>query len=183
LHTPAAVLAEQQTARERMTHSTMAKELILKLKIGDMAPDFRAANQNGEIATLSGLRGQIVVLYFYPKDDTPGCTKEACSFRDEWSALKKAGVAVLGVSTDTVKSHAKFAEKFKLPFPLLADEDKAIVTAYGVWGEKVFMGRKYLGTNRVTFLIGGDGRIAEIWPKVKPDDHAREVLAAVKKLK
>ncbi len=119
------------------------------------------------------------MLYFYPRDDTPGCTKEACAFRDAFAAFKKKDVTVLGVSTDTAKSHAKFSEKYRLPFDLLVDEDKAIVQAYGVWGEKRFMGRKYQGTHRVTFLIGPDGKIKQIWPAVKPDEHAAEVLAAI----
>jgi peroxiredoxin Q/BCP len=161
----------------------MPKEPTLKLKVGDAAPDFTASNQDGETVSLADLRGKTVALYFYPKDDTPGCTVEACAFRDEWAALKKAGVVVLGVSTDPVKSHAKFAQKHRLPFPLLADESRKLVTAYGVWGEKVFMGRKYQGTHRVTFLVGPDGRITDIWPKVKPEQHAREVLAAAQRLK
>jgi peroxiredoxin Q/BCP len=156
----------------------MANEIELKLKEGDVAPDFTAASGDGNIS-LAGLKGKNVILYFYPKDDTPGCTKEACSFRDNFSDFKKRGAVVLGVSTDSVKSHGKFAEKFKLPFTLLADEDKKIVQAYGVWGEKSFMGRKYLGTHRVTFLIGPDGRIKKIWPRVKPDEHVAEVLAAL----
>lgn len=159
----------------------MAKAPALKLKVGDVAPEFSAPSQTGEVVSLKQFKGkQPVVLYFYPKDDTPGCTKEACGFRDSWSALQKAGAVVLGVSTDPVKSHAKFAEKYKLPFPLLADEDRRIVTAYGVWGEKTFMGRKYQGTHRVTFLIGKDGRIARIWDQVKPEHHAAEVLEAVR---
>ena len=159
----------------------MANTLELKLKVGDPAPDFAAPSQTGDTVSLTQFRGkQAVVLYFYPKDDTPGCTREACAFRDEWSALQRAGVAVLGVSTDPVKSHAKFAEKYHLPFPLLADEDRKIVTAYGVWGEKTFMGRKYQGTHRVTFLIGKDGRIRHIWDKVKPEAHAAEVLAVAR---
>lgn len=159
----------------------MAQALKLKLKVGDPAPDFAAPSHTGETVSLAQFRGkQAVVLYFYPKDDTPGCTREACAFRDEWSALQKAGVAVLGVSNDPVKSHAKFAEKYQLPFPLLADEDRKIVTTYGVWGEKTFMGRKYQGTHRVTFLIGTDGRIRHIWDKVKPETHAAEVLAAAR---
>ena len=109
----------------------------------------------------------------------PGCTKEACAFRDGFAAFKKKGAIILGVSPDSVKKHDKFVEKFKLPFTLLADEDKTIVNAYGVWGEKSFMGRKYMGVYRVTFLIGGDGRIKKIWPSVKPDEHADEVLAAL----
>ena len=161
----------------------MAKEIELTLKEGDKAPDFSAETQSGERITLKSLKGKAVILYFYPRDDTPGCTKEACAFRDSYAAFKKAGAIVLGVSTDSVKSHGKFAEKFSLPFPLLSDEKKEIVEAYGVWGEKSFMGRKYMGTNRVTFLINPKGRIAKIWPKVKPEEHAGEVLEAVKEQK
>lgn len=155
----------------------MAKEM--KLKEGDPAPDFSAATNGGAKVSLADFKGKNVVLYFYPKDDTPGCTKEACAFRDEFAEFKKRGAVVLGVSTDSSKSHDKFVEKYKLPFPLLADEDKKIVEAYGAWGEKTFMGRKYMGTLRVTFLIGGDGRIKKIWPQVKPEEHAAEVLAAL----
>jgi peroxiredoxin Q/BCP len=157
----------------------MAKEFNLKLKEGDPAPDFSVATNGGGKISLADFKGQNVILYFYPKDDTPGCTKEACAFRDGFAEFKKRGAVILGVSTDPVKAHDKFVEKFKLPFPLLADEDKKIVEAYGVWGEKTFMGRKYMGTHRVTFLIGGDGRIKKIWPQVKPDEHAAEVLAAL----
>jgi peroxiredoxin Q/BCP len=128
----------------------------------------------------SDFAGKKLVIFFYPKDDTPGCTKEACGFRDGFAKFKKAGAAIVGVSTDPVKAHVKFTEKFALPFPLLADIDRKIVEAYGVWGEKTFMGRKYMGTNRVTFLIGPDGRIARIWTQVKPEEHAAEVLAAIK---
>lgn len=158
----------------------MAKEVALNLKEGDKAPDFSAESQNAERISLKELKGKPIVLYFYPKDDTPGCTKEACAFRDFYADFKKAGAVVLGVSTDSTKSHGKFAEKFSLPFPLLADEDKKIVEAYGVWGEKSFMGRKYMGTHRVTFLIGADGKIAKIWPTVKPEEHAAEVLEAIR---
>ncbi len=157
----------------------MANELDLKLKAGALAPDFSAATNGGGRISLADYKGKNVVLYFYPRDDTPGCTKEACAFRDHFADFKKAGAVVLGVSTDPVKSHDKFVAKFKLPFTLLADEDKKIVEAYGVWGEKRFMGRKYLGTHRVTFLIGPDGRIKKIWPQVKPEEHAEEVLAAM----
>ena len=157
----------------------MAKEPELKLKEGDKAPPFTVLTNGGGTVSLSDYKGKPVILYFYPKDDTPGCTKEACAFRDHFSAFKKKGAVVLGVSTDPVKSHDKFVEKFKLPFTLLADEDKKIVEAYGVWGEKSFMGRKYMGTFRVTFLIGADGRIKKIWPTVKPEEHAEEVLAAL----
>jgi peroxiredoxin Q/BCP len=153
---------------------------IMKLEEGDKAPDFNAITTDGSTLKLSDLKGKHVVLYFYPKDDTPGCTKEACGFRDNNKAIEKSGAIVLGVSTDSPKSHQKFTEKFKLPFPLLADEDHAIVNAYDVWGEKTFMGRKYMGTHRVTFLIDPDGRIKKIWPKVSPDEHAKEVLEALK---
>jgi peroxiredoxin Q/BCP len=154
-------------------------ELELSLKEGDRAPDFTAPSTGGGKVSLSELRGRNVILYFYPRDDTPGCTREACAFRDQFAALKKLGAVVLGVSVDSVASHDKFAAKYKLPFPLLADDDQRIVEAYGVWGEKRFMGRKFLGTHRVTFLIGPDGRIWKIWPKVKPEQHAQEILAAL----
>jgi peroxiredoxin Q/BCP len=151
------------------------------LEVGDKAPAFKTTNQDGETVALGDFKGRKVVLYFYPKDDTPGCTKEACSFRDGWSKFKKRGVAVLGVSVDDAKSHREFIDKFSLPFPLLADTDKTIVKAYGVWGEKSMYGRKYMGTNRVTYLIDEKGKIAAVWPKVKPDGHAEEILAAVGK--
>jgi peroxiredoxin Q/BCP len=157
----------------------MAKEVQHKLKEGGVAPAFSAATNGGGNISLADFKGKNVILYFYPRDDTPGCTKEACAFRDQFADFRKKGAVVLGVSTDPVKSHDKFAEKFKLPFKLLADEDKKIVEAYGVWGEKSFMGRKYLGTHRVTFLIGPDGRIKKIWPQVRPEEHAAEVLAAL----
>ena len=157
----------------------MAKAIELQLKVGDPAPKFSAATSGGGKISLADYHGQNVILYFYPKDDTPGCTKEACAFRDHFADFKKKGAVILGVSTDPVKAHDKFVEKFQLPFPLLADEDKKIVAAYGVWGEKSFMGRKYQGTHRVTFLIGSDGNIRNIWPLVKPEEHAAEVLAAL----
>jgi len=157
----------------------MAKEIQLTLKTGDMAPAFTVETNGGGKISLADYRGKNVILYFYPKDNTPGCTKEACAFRDHFAEFRKKGAVVLGVSPDAVKSHDKFVEKFKLPFTLLADVDKQIVTAYGVWGEKKFMGRKYLGVYRVTFLIGPDGRINQIWPAVKPEEHAAEVLAAL----
>jgi thioredoxin-dependent peroxiredoxin len=149
----------------------------LTLKAGAPAPPFRATTTGGTEVSLADFAGRFVVLYFYPKDDTPGCTKEACAFRDHHSQFEQKRAVVLGVSTDAVGSHAKFAGKYQLPFPLLADPDKKIVQAYGVWGPKTFMGRKYEGTHRVTFLIGPDGRIRKIWPKVKPESHAAEVLA------
>ncbi|MCU0786033.1 MAG: thioredoxin-dependent thiol peroxidase [Verrucomicrobia bacterium] len=157
----------------------MAKEIELKLKEGDLAPAFSAATNSGGNVSLADFKGRHVILYFYPRDDTPGCTKEACAFRDHFAEFRKKGAVVLGVSVDPVKAHDKFVAKYKLPFTLLADEDKKIVQAYGVWAQKSFMGRKYMGTNRITFLIGPDGRIKKIWPKVKPDQHAEEVLAVL----
>jgi thioredoxin-dependent peroxiredoxin len=157
----------------------VAKEPELKLREGDQAPEFSAETSGGGRVSLSDFAGRDVILYFYPRDDTPGCTKEACAFRDAYADFQERGAVVLGVSTDAVKSHDKFVKKFKLPFTLLADTDKKIAEAYGVWGEKKFMGRKYMGTHRVTFLIGSDGRIKKIWPAVKPDEHAAEVLAAL----
>ena len=157
----------------------MAKEIELKLKEGDKAPTFTVATSGGGKISLAEYLGKNVILYFYPRDDTPGCTKEACAFRDGFADFKKKGAVIFGVSPDSVKSHDKFVEKFKLPFTLLADEDKKIVEAYGVWGEKSFMGIKYLGVYRVTFLIGPDGTIKKIWPTVKPEEHAAEVLAAL----
>jgi peroxiredoxin Q/BCP len=157
----------------------MAAELELKLKEGDRAPDFSAATSGGGTISLAALKGRNVILYFYPRDDTPGCTKEACAFRDHFAEFRKRGVIVLGVSTDTAKSHDKFIAKYQLPFTLLVDDEKKIVEAYGVWGEKSFLGKKYLGTHRVTFLVGPDGRIRKVWPKVKPEAHVQEVLAVL----
>ena len=148
------------------------------LKEGSTAPAFKTNDANGQPVTLKDFRGQKVVLYFYPKDDTPGCTKEACSFRDAFASFKKKGIAVLGVSPDSETSHKKFVTKYKLPFTLLADTDKSIVESYGVWGEKKFMGRTYMGVHRTTFLIDEKGKIKKIFEKVKPEDHASEVLEA-----
>jgi thioredoxin-dependent peroxiredoxin len=148
------------------------------LKEGTTAPAFKSKDANGESVSLKDFRGQKVVLYFYPKDDTPGCTKEACSFRDAFSKFKKQGIAVLGVSPDSEASHKKFTAKYKLPFTLLADTDRAIVEAYEVWGEKKFMGRTYMGVYRTTFLIDEKGKIKKVFDKVKPEEHAGEVLDA-----
>jgi len=147
-------------------------------KEGSVAPNFAAKDANGETVRLKDLRGQKVVLYFYPKDDTPGCTKEACSFRDAFADFKKRDIKVLGVSIDSEVSHKKFAAKYKLPFTLLADPDHSIADAYGVYGEKKFMGRTYLGVKRVTFLIDEKGKVKKVFEKVKPEEHAEEVLAA-----
>jgi peroxiredoxin Q/BCP len=148
------------------------------VKEGTNAPAFKTTDANGETVNLKDFRGKKVVLYFYPKDDTPGCTKEACSFRDAFSKFKKQGITILGVSPDSEKSHQKFATKYKLPFTLLADTDHSIADAYGVYGEKKFMGRTYMGIHRTTFLIDEKGKIKKVFEKVKPEDHADEVLGA-----
>lgn len=148
------------------------------LKEGSTAPAFKTIDGEGNSVSLKDYRGQKVVLYFYPKDDTPGCTKEACSFRDSFGEFKKAGIEVLGISTDNEKSHQKFAKKFELPFTLLTDTDHAIAEKYDSYGQKKFMGRTYMGVFRKTFLIDEKGKIKRVFDKVKPDDHAQEVLNA-----
>ena len=148
------------------------------LNEGDIAPDFTTKDQNGKDVKLSDFRGQRVVLYFYPKDDTPGCTKEACSLRDSHDVFTEKGIKVLGVSNDDEASHQKFISKFNLPFDLLADTEKEIVNAYGVYGEKNMYGKKYMGINRTTFLIDEEGKIKKIFKKVNVDEHADEVLKA-----
>jgi thioredoxin-dependent peroxiredoxin len=148
------------------------------LQEGDAAPDFEARDAEGNPVRLSDLRGRKVVLYFYPKDDTPGCTKEACSFRDSFAEFRSRGIEVLGVSTDDEKSHRQFAEKYSLPFTLLADTDHRVADLYGVYGEKQFMGRRYMGVARRTFLIDEEGRLRRVFDKVKVDEHAAEVLKA-----
>lgn len=149
----------------------------MPIESGIPAPDFELPDDTGTLRRLSDFRGRPVVLYFYPKDDTPGCTTEACNFRDDYSAYEKAGVQILGVSPDPVKSHAKFKQKFGLPFPLLADEDHQIAERYEVWGLKKFMGREYMGVLRTTFLIDADGQIVRVFENVKPADHSSELLA------
>jgi len=154
---------------------------VANLKEGDKAPDFKVPDAEGKIVRLKDLKGKKVVLYFYPKDDTPGCTKEACAFRDSFSKFKRRGIEVLGVSLDNEKSHQKFAKKFDLPFRLLADTDRAVSEKYGTYGKKQYMGREYMGVNRMTFLIDEKGKIKKIYQKVKPEEHAEEVLAAFSK--
>jgi thioredoxin-dependent peroxiredoxin len=148
------------------------------LKEGSLAPAFTTTDANGKPIKLKDFRGEKLVLYFYPKDDTPGCTKEACSFRDAFSEFKKRGIKVFGISPDNETSHKKFTKKFQLPFTLLADTDHLIADAYGTYGQKKFMGRTYMGVHRTTFLIDEKGKIKKIFEKVKPEDHAREVLDA-----
>jgi peroxiredoxin Q/BCP len=146
------------------------------LKPGDKAPDFKAATDDGTTVSLKDFRGKKIILYFYPKDDTPGCTQEACDFRDSIARFKKKDAVVLGVSPDSVASHQKFKTKFELPFPLLADEDHKIAEAYGVWAEKSMYGRKFMGIVRSTFLIDEKGKIAEVYGKVKVNGHVGELL-------
>lgn len=150
----------------------------MPISAGIPAPDFELLDDTNQTRRLADFRGQRVVLYFYPKDDTPGCTKEACNFRDDYSAYEQAGVVVLGVSPDSVESHRKFKTKFQLPFALLADDGHKVCDAYGVWGPKKFMGKAYEGVLRTTFLIGPDGTILRVFENVRPAEHSAEVLAA-----
>lgn len=152
----------------------------MKLSIGKKAPSFTLPDQNGKMHSLKDYTGKHLLIYFYPKDDTPGCTVEACSLRDNWNGFKKLKVPVIGVSADSVKKHKKFVEKYDLPFTLLADEEKKMINAYGVWGKKKFMGREYMGIFRTSFLVGPDGNIVKIYEQVKPKDHAEEVLTDLK---
>ena len=152
----------------------------MTLSPGDKAPQFSLPASTGETISLLGTAGRKVVLYFYPKDDTPGCVKEACSFRDANAELRVAGVEVLGISADSLKSHRRFVEKYRLNFPLLSDEEKTVSTAYGAWGEKTAWGKTTVGMKRMTFLIDEEGVIRKVWPKVRPEGHAEEVLKAVK---
>ncbi|MDY7227619.1 thioredoxin-dependent thiol peroxidase [Hyalangium rubrum] len=148
-------------------------------QVGSQAPAFQLSDQTGKTVSLSQFAGKHVVLYFYPKDNTSGCTKEACDFRDEHSALEKAGAVVVGVSPDSVKSHEKFVAKYSLPFTLLADPEHKLADAYGVWGEKSLYGRKFMGITRTTVLIDPQGRVKQVWPKVKVTGHVGEVLSAL----
>ncbi len=148
----------------------------MALKVGDKAPDFEGVDQNGEVISLQGLKGKKVVLYFYPKDDTPGCTKQACNLRDNYAELQQAGYEVVGVSPDPVARHKKFEAKYELPFRLLADPEKQVIESYGIWGKKKFMGREYMGVNRKTFVINEQGHIAEIIEKVKTKEHTAQIL-------
>jgi len=146
------------------------------LQEGVLAPDFALQDQEEVLHNLSDYRGKKVVLYFYPKDDTPGCTKEACSFRDSFGDFRKNGLVVLGVSKDSTSSHAKFQEKYSLPFPLLSDTDTTVIKAYEAWGPKKYMGREYEGVLRITYIIDEEGKILKAYEKVKPQDHAQEIL-------
>lgn len=150
------------------------------LETGDRAPDFRGVDQNGQEVSLSGFEGRKLILYFYPKDNTAGCTAEACSLRDGYAELLQRGFSVVGVSPDSERVHKGFSEKNALRFPLIADTDKSIATAYGVWGRKKFMGREYMGILRTTFIIGEDGNIEKVFRKVNTKDHFRQILDSYK---
>ena len=152
---------------------------MAKTKVGAKAPSFTVFGDNGKKVSLSDFKGQKLVLYFYPKDNTPGCTRESCAFRDNLTEIKRKGCAVVGVSTDSVASHKGFKQKYALNFPLLSDSERKISLAYGVWKQKSLYGRKYMGLERSTFLINEDGKIAKIFPKVRVDGHLDEVLAAL----
>jgi peroxiredoxin Q/BCP len=154
----------------------------MTLSAGDKAPDFTLPDQDGKEHILSNYKGSPVVLYFYPKDQTSGCTKEACAFRDDYSAYQEAGVTILGVSPDSSKSHTNFIAKHDLPFTLLADTEREVLKLYGAWGLKKMYGREYEGVLRTTYLIGADGRIAKVYEKVKPAAHSKEILADLKEL-
>jgi len=186
--TTRATTAKSQTAKRIAKPATAAKEKSSKaepssavtLKVGQKAPAFSLLNDKGDAVKLSDLKGKTVVLFFYPKDDTPGCTKEACSFRDGLREIQKRGAIVVGVSPDSVESHKKFSKKFELNFPLLSDVEKTMLQAYGVWKEKSMYGRTYMGIERTTFIIDEKGKIVAVFPKVKVDQHFDQVLQVLK---
>lgn len=166
--------------QSRWTLKLLLIEALMNLNVNDKAPDFTLQDENGKELSLKSLRGKVVVLYFYPRADTPGCTVEACAFRDTYKQMQKTGAVLLGVSPDTPKAQEKFQDKFKLPFSLLADADKKVADLFGVLQEKNMYGKKVMGIARTTFVIGPDGKIQHIFPKVKPEGHAVEVLAYLK---
>lgn len=156
--------------------------MAITLEAGEQAPDFTLLDQDGNPHALADYRGRVVVLYFYPRDNTPGCTKEACSFRDEYADLASIGVEVLGVSTDTAASHQKFRQQYELPFPLLVDDGGAVASEYGAWGEKVLYGRTSIGMTRSTFIIGPDGRLLKVWKRARAEGHGAVVKKALEAL-
>jgi peroxiredoxin Q/BCP len=176
-HEPIAVAISD--SRDSDDAAARRMEARLPVEEGRPAPDFTLTSDSGEAVALSSLKGAPVVLYFYPKDDTPGCTAQACGIRDAWGEFERAGAVVLGVSPDGEESHAKFKEKYDLPFTLLADTDHAVADAYGVWGEKTYAGKTYMGVDRSTFVIDAEGNVAKAFRQVKPDEHADQVLEAL----
>ena len=162
-----------------MTTTTLERRSPSEVKAGKKAPEFKLLSDEGKRVSLSDFRGKKVVLYFYPKDNTPGCTRESCAFRDGFTEMKRRGAVVLGVSVDSVASHKSFREKYRLNFPLLSDSNKEMVHAYRVWKEKSLYGKRYMGLERTTFIIDEKGRIAKIFPKVQVDGHFEEVMAAL----
>ncbi|WP_454064101.1 thioredoxin-dependent thiol peroxidase [Candidatus Nitrospira salsa] len=170
---------KKMTKPTKAINAKAASTSATTLKVGQKAPAFTLLNDKGETVKLSELKGKTVVLFFYPKDDTPGCTKEACSFRDGLRDIQKRGAIVVGVSPDSVESHKKFSKKFDLNFPLLSDVEKTMLQAYGVWKEKSMYGRTYMGIERTTFIIDEKGKIAAVFPKVKVDQHYDQVLQAL----
>jgi peroxiredoxin Q/BCP len=173
------IVAKKSAAKKAAINKNPTSSNDVQLTVGQPAPDFALPNDEGQLVSLADFRGKKVVLYFYPEDDTPGCTKEACSFRDGLSEVHDRSAVVFGVSPDSIASHVRFKQKFNLNFPLLSDVAKTVCNAYGVWQEKSMFGRKYWGIVRTTFIIGEDGKIAKIFPKVRVDDHLKEVLAAL----
>lgn len=170
---------KKQVRAVRKTLRKKEVKPVVELKAGDPAPEFRLKNDQGQEVSLSDFRGKKVVLYFYPKDDTPGCTREACSFRDGLAEIQMHGAAVLGVSADPVDSHQAFKQKYNLNFPLLSDVNKEVVRKYGVWKERSMYGRTFMGIERTSFLIGEDGQIARVFPKVNVEEHLGEVISAL----
>jgi peroxiredoxin Q/BCP len=173
-------VAELETADAGLNPNFHRNEAFMSIKVNDKAPEFTLQDENGKEISLKALRGKVVVLYFYPRADTPGCTVEACEFRDTFKQMQKTGAVLLGISPDTPKAQKKFQEKFQLPFSLLADADKKVADAFGVLQEKNMYGKKVMGIVRTTFIIGPDGKIQHIFPKVKAEGHAGEVLAYLK---
>jgi thioredoxin-dependent peroxiredoxin len=173
------VTTAKKVAKPKKPGKPVPPASTVQLKVGQKAPAFSLPNQDGNIVSLSDFKGKKVVLYFYPKDDTPGCTKESCAFRDGIDEIRGSGAEVLGVSGDSVESHKKFVKKFNLNFPLISDENKKMLHAYGVWKEKSLYGRKYMGIERTTFIINEEGKIDDIFHKVKIDGHLEEVLVGL----
>lgn len=178
-HRPSQSQGNFPASKHQITKTPVPEKTIQSLQAGDPAPGFSLPDETGKTVSLSAFRGKKVVLYFYPKDNTPGCTTEACSFRDTLQNLKKKGAVLLGVSADSVSSHRKFSDKFQLNFPLLSDESKMMIQAYGVWKEKTLYGRKFMGIERTTVVINEEGTIKRIFPKVKVNGHIAEVIQAL----